>query len=219
MYVDTYIEIKNSNKMKKTFLKITVIAFTIFTVAACNSAETSEDEMAEMEGITADITADSTASEVIWKGDMLGLYAHEGTINMQSGNLSIENGMVKSGAFTIDLASIKPTDDGYSEEKTADDLVGHLSSDDFFNVAEYPTATFEVTGSEGSEAMGNLTVRGKTNPETVKNVMVMEENGNVVVTGELTFDRTKYDVNFKMPVEDKVLSNDITLKIKVVGNK
>ncbi|MFT6203726.1 MAG: polyisoprenoid-binding protein YceI [Spirosomataceae bacterium] len=219
MYVDTYIEIKNSNKMKKTFLKITAIAFTIFTVAACNSAETSEDEMAEMEGITADITADSTASEVIWKGDMLGLYAHEGTINMQSGNLSIENGMVKSGAFTIDLASIKPTDDGYSEEKTADDLVGHLSSDDFFNVAEYPTATFEVTGSEGSEAMGNLTVRGKTNPETVKNVMVMEENGNVVVTGELTFDRTKYDVNFKMPVEDKVLSNDITLKIKVVGNK
>jgi polyisoprenoid-binding protein YceI len=219
MYVDTYIEIKNSNKMKKTFLKITVIAFTIFTVAACNSAETSEDEMAEMEGVTADITADSTASEVIWKGDMLGLYAHEGTINMQSGNLSIENGMVKSGAFTIDLASIKPTDDGYSEEKTADDLVGHLSSDDFFNVAEYPTATFEVTGSEGSEAMGNLTVRGKTNPETVKNVMVMEENGNVVVTGELTFDRTKYDVNFKMPVEDKVLSNDITLKIKVVGNK
>jgi polyisoprenoid-binding protein YceI len=219
MYVDTYIEIKNSNKMKKTFLKITAIAFTIFTVAACNSAETSEDEMAEMEGVTADITADSTASEVIWKGDMLGLYAHEGTINMQSGNLSIENGMVKSGAFTIDLASIKPTDDGYSEEKTADDLVGHLSSDDFFNVAEYPTATFEVTGSEGSEAMGNLTVRGKTNPETVKNVMVMEENGNVVVTGELTFDRTKYDVNFKMPVEDKVLSNDITLKIKVVGNK
>jgi polyisoprenoid-binding protein YceI len=219
MYVDTYIEIKNRNKMKKTFLKITAVAFTIFTVAACNSAETSEDEMAEMEGITADVTADSSASEVVWKGDMLGLYAHEGTINMQSGNISIENGMVKSGAFTIDLASIKPTDDGYSEEKTADDLVGHLSSNDFFNVAEYPTATFEVTGSEGSEVMGNLTVRGKTNPETVKNVMVMEENGNVVVTGELTFDRTKYDVNFKMPVGDKVISNDITLKIKVVGNK
>jgi polyisoprenoid-binding protein YceI len=218
VYLHTF-KPKIINKMNKTFLKITAVAFTIFTVVACNSAETSEDEMAEMEGITADITADNTASEVVWKGDMLGLYAHEGTINMQSGNLSIENGTVKSGAFTIDLASIKPTDDGYSEEKTAEDLVGHLSSNDFFNVAEYPTATFEVTGSEGSDVVGNLTVRGKTNAEKVENVMVTEENGNVMVTGDLIFDRTKYGVNFSTGAEDKVISNDITLKIKVAGNK
>lgn len=204
--------------MKKTLLKITAVAFTIFTVTACNSAETSEEEIAEMEGVTADITADVVASEVIWKGDMLGLYGHEGTVAMESGSLVIENGAVQSGTVTIDLTSINPTDDGYDEERTAEKLVGHLSSDDFFNVAEYPTATFSVTGSEGSEVMGDLTIRGKTNSETVKNVMIVEENGSITVTGDLTFDRTKYDVNFEMPVEDKVLSNDITLTIKVVGN-
>lgn len=205
--------------MKKTLLKLTAIALTIFTVAACNSAETSEDEMAEMEGVTAEITADTAASEVIWEGNMLGLYGHTGTIAVQSGNLSIENGAVKGGTFTADLTGINPTDDGYDEENTKEKLVGHLSSDDFFNVAEYPTATFEVTGSEGSSVMGNLTVRGKTNAETVENVTVTEENGSVVVTGDLTFDRTKYDVNFSTGAADKVLSNDITLKVKVVGNK
>lgn len=205
--------------MKKTFLKLTAIAFTIFTVAACNSAETSEDEMAEMEGVTAEITADTSASEVMWEGNMLGLYGHTGTIAVQSGSLSIENGVVTGGTFTADLTGINPTDDGYDEENTKEKLVGHLSSDDFFNVAEYPTATFEVTGSEGSSVMGNLTVRGKTNAETVENVTVMEENGSVVVTGDLTFDRTKYDVNFSTGAADKVLSNDITLKVKVVGNK
>lgn len=205
--------------MKKTFLKLTAIAFTIFTVAACNSAETSEEEVAEMEGVTAEITADTTASEVMWEGNMLGLYGHTGTVAVQSGNLSVENGAVKSGTFTVDLTGINPTDDGYDEENTKEKLIGHLSSDDFFNVAEFPTATFEVTGTEGTSVMGNLTVRGKTNAETVQNVTVMEENGSVVVTGELTFDRTKYDVNFSTGAADKVLSNDITLKVKVVGNK
>lgn len=205
--------------MKKTFLKLTAIAFTIFTVAACNSAETSEEAVAEMEGVTAEITADTTASEVMWEGNMLGLYGHTGTVAVQSGNLSVENGAVKSGTFTVDLTGINPTDDGYDEENTKEKLIGHLSSDDFFNVAEFPTATFEVTGTEGTSVMGNLTVRGKTNAETVQNVTVMEENGSVVVTGELTFDRTKYDVNFSTGAADKVLSNDITLKVKVVGNK
>ncbi|MDP5140891.1 MAG: YceI family protein, partial [Spirosomaceae bacterium] len=176
-------------------------------------------KVAEMEGVTAEITADTTASEVMWEGNMLGLYGHTGTVAVQSGNLSVENGAVKSGTFTVDLTGINPTDDGYDEENTKEKLIGHLSSDDFFNVAEYPTATFEVTGTEGTSVMGNLTVRGKTNAETVQNVTVMEENGSVVVTGELTFDRTKYDVNFSTGAADKVLSNDITLKVKVVGNK
>ncbi len=206
-------------KMKKTFLKLAAMAFTIFTVAACNSAETTQEEVAEIEGVTAEITADTSASEVVWEGNMLGLYGHSGTVAVQSGSLSIENGVVKGGTFTADLTGITPTDDAYDEENTKDKLIGHLASDDFFNVADFPTATFEITGSEESSVMGNLTVRGKTNPEKVENVTVTEENGSVVVTGDLTFDRTKYDVNFSTGAADKVLSNDITLKVKVVGNK
>lgn len=205
--------------MKKTFLKLTAVAFTFFTVAACTSAETTEDEVAEMEGITADVTLNTDSSKVMWEGTMLGLYSHEGTTNFTEGNMNIANGVVTGGTFVVDLTSINPTDDGYDEERTAEKLVGHLSSDDFFNVAEFPTAKFEVTGAEGSTVMGNLTVRGVTNPETVENVMVVEENGMVKITGDLTFDRTKYNVNFKMPVEDKVLSNDISLKINAVAAK
>lgn len=205
--------------MKKSFLKITAVAFAFFAFAACTSAETTETEVAEMEGVTADVTLDTDSSKVMWEGTMLGLYSHQGTTNFTEGKVSVENGVVKSGSFVVDLASINPTDDGYDEERTAEKLVGHLSSDDFFNVAEFPTATFEVTGSEGSTVMGNLTVRGVTNPETVENVMVVEENGTVKITGDLTFDRTKYNVNFKMPVEDKVLSNDISLKINAVAAK
>ena len=205
--------------MKKTFLKFTALAITVLSFAACTSNESTEEEVAEMEGVTASVTADTAASEVIWKGDMLGLYSHEGTVKVQSGSMDIDNGVVTGGNFVVDLTSINPTDDGYDEERTAENLVGHLSSDDFFNVEEFPTASFEVTGAQDDKVMGNLTIRGKTNPETVENVMITEEDGNVKVSGELTFDRTKYDVNFKMPVEDKVLSNDITLNVKIVGNK
>lgn len=205
--------------MKNNFLSLSAVVMATVIMTSCNSAETNEAEVAEMEGITANMNLDAAMSEVTWKGDMLNLYAHEGTIALQSGDLKVENGEVKSGMFTIDMTTIKPTDDGFDEEKTPEKLIGHLSSDDFFNVEKFPTATFNVTGSEGSTVMGDLTVRGKTNPEKVENVLITEENGKFVVTGDLTFDRTKYDVNFSTGVQDKVLSDDITLKIKAVGTK
>ncbi len=205
--------------MKKTLLKFTAIAISFFAIAACTSAETTEEEVAEMESITADVTLNTDSSKVIWEGTMLGLYSHEGTTNFTEGNVNIVDGVVTGGTFVVDLTSINPTDSGYDEERTPEKLVGHLSSDDFFNVAEFPTAKFEITGAEGSTVMGNLTVRGITNPEKVENVVIVEENGTVKITGELTFDRTKYDVNFKMPVEDKVLSNDISLKINAIAAK
>jgi polyisoprenoid-binding protein YceI len=90
---------------------------------------------------------------------------------------------------------------------------------DFFNVEEYPTATFEITGSDSASIMGNLTVRGKTNPEKVENVVISEENGMVKMTGDLTFDRRKYDVAFTHPMKEMVVSDDIVLNVSLVAPK
>jgi polyisoprenoid-binding protein YceI len=100
---------------------------------------------------------------------------------------------------------------------TAEKLVGHLSSADFFDVANHPTASFEITevAEDGSSAKGKLTVRGITNEETVKNITLADGTLN----GTLTFDRTKYDVAWTHPVKEMLISNDIALVIalKVAG--
>lgn len=57
--------------------------------------------------------------------------------------MEFTDGVLTSGSFEIDMTSIT----------WADKLVGHLTSDDFFGVANYPAAKFVITNvvSRGKE--------------------------------------------------------------------
>jgi polyisoprenoid-binding protein YceI len=75
-------------------------------------------------------------------------------------------------------------------------LDGHLKSDDFFGVANYPTATLvfkDVTasGKNAYAVSGELTIKGKTNPVT----FTISIYGSKA-TASLKVDRTEYDVRY-----------------------
>ncbi|MCB9192786.1 MAG: YceI family protein [Flavobacteriales bacterium] len=211
--------------MKTTKLLLTFTAAGTLFLASCggghehsNESEATSEETAAVEAVTK--TVDPAASTVNWVGKMIGIKAHNGTINLQEGSLTMEGDKIVGGSFVVDMSTITPLDENYapdgSEQGTREMLVGHLSSGDFFAVEEYPTATFEVTGTNADGSVsGNLTVRGKTNQETVTDVVVSEGT----VSGTLVFDRKKYDVAWDSPMKDAVLSNDIELQIelKVAG--
>jgi polyisoprenoid-binding protein YceI len=205
--------------MKSTVLSMALLAASIAFIS-CDSKESSSETTEETAGLPdGTLAVDTTASEVMWKGSMVGMYDHSGDVKLESGNVTVADGKITGGKFVIDLTKIHPTDENYKEDKTPEKLVGHLASEDFFHIEQYPTATFEITGSEGSTVMGNLTVRGKTNPEKVENVVITEENGQVRMKGDIKFDRTKYDVAFKHPMQDMVISNDIEMNVTLVANK
>ena len=206
--------------MKSTILSMALLAASVSFIA-CDSKESSSSETTEETAGLPDgtLTVDTTASEVMWKGSMVGMYDHSGDVKLESGNVTVADGKITGGKFVIDLTSITPTDSNYKEDKTPEKLVGHLSSEDFFHIEQYPTATFDITGSEGNTVMGNLTVRGKTNPEKVENVVISEENGQMHLKGDIKFDRTKYDVAFKHPMQEMVISNDIEMNVTLVANK
>jgi polyisoprenoid-binding protein YceI len=176
--------------------------------------ETTTDEVASVQNGT--FGADLTASSVEWKGVMLGIKEHTGNVSLSNAEVTITNGAVTGGTFTVDLSTINTTDSAYDAESTPEKLVGHLSSPDFFNVSEFPTATFEITGMNGLDVTGNLTVRGITHEETVKNVEINTVGDVFNIKGILTFDRKKYDVAFDLPMKDMVISNDIELTINLV---
>jgi polyisoprenoid-binding protein YceI len=200
--------------MKKiTLLGLALVAAISFQ--SCTSApEETTEEVAEVASAMADgtIALDLAASSVAFKGVMLGIKEHTGNVTLTEGSIDMAGGAITGGSFVVDLSTIIPTDTNYNEQSTKEKLVGHLSSPDFFNVADFPTASFVVTFVEGNTVTGNLTVRGITNEETVNDVMV-SDNG---VSGALTFDRAKYDVSFAMPMKDMVISNDIVLTINLV---
>jgi polyisoprenoid-binding protein YceI len=204
--------------MKKiTLLGLALIAGLSFQSCSNSSeeSETTEETSASVQNGT--FSADLTASTVGWKGVMLGVKEHTGFVSLSGAEFTLTDGAVTGGKFTVDLNSIALTDSAYDENSTREKLLGHLTSPDFFSVEAFPTATFEITGAEGNTVTGNLTIRGITNQETVKGVEVHTVGDVTAITGNLTFDRKKYEVSFDVPMKDMVISNDIELSINLVA--
>lgn len=197
-------------------LAIGMLSTTLF-LASCGSApEQPVTEESAPVGINAEMTVDTDASSVEWSGTLVGVYTHTGTLKLTDGSFTVENGQVTGGSFTADLTTMSATDDNYDLEKgnTPEKLIGHLSSPDFFDVENHPTATFVVTGvNEEGQVVGNLTVRGVTDTEVLESVNIDAENGTA--TASLTFDRQKYGVAWAHPVKDMVLQNAIKVNVNV----
>ena len=131
-------------------------------------------------------------SSVTWKGYKV-TGSHAGSIALKQGSLDFKDGKLAGGEFVIDMTSIINTDmEGEYKAK----LEGHLKSDDFFGVSNYPTAklvfnTVKSTGKNSYEVTGNLTIKDKTNPVTFD----ISIYGNKA-TANVKIDRTEYDVRY-----------------------
>ncbi len=204
-------------KTKNIFLSASIA---LFAVACSNNNQTSENtsEVAQETTLeTTTLNVDLEQSKVNWKGSVVGMHFHEGFVTLKDGSVELNGDQLAGGSFTIDMTSINPTDENYSEEKTAEMLVGHLSSPDFFDVTNNPTASFTITSVDGNTAKGTLNLRGKASEETITDIAITEQNGVKTMSGKVTFDRTKYDVSFVHPLKEVVLSNDIDLNINLVA--
>ena len=221
--------------MRKNILQLGAIAL-IAVLASCksetkNQANTAEAVVTEPAAeITAvEYTADPANSLIEWKG-FKPAGTHTGTVSISSGSFMIDGEEIKGGAFTIDMNTITVTDleAGNGKENLEAHLKGTAAEkqDHFFNVTEYPTARFEVTGitSEAEKTMmeGNLTIKGIT--KNISFPVQIENNGDMIqVSSEpFTIDRTQWNVNFKSKsifddLGDKFINDEIELAIRVTA--
>ena len=131
-------------------------------------------------------------SKVIWKGYKV-TGSHQGTIALQSGNLTFEADKLVGGEFVIDMTTITNTDlEGDYKGK----LEGHLKSDDFFGVTTFPTATLvfkdvKNTGKNSYAVTGDLTIKGIKNPVSF-DISIYGSKA----TASVKIDRTKFDVKY-----------------------
>lgn len=171
----------------------------------------------------AEVMVDIEKSQIVWTGKKV-TGSHDGTVNLKDGSLMMEGDMLKGGSFTIDMTSITNAD--MAGKDGAAKLEGHLKSTDFFNVAEYPDATLEITevvhrGTPGSfKVVGNLTIKGITKPIKF-NTNIAEEGGMKVATANIVVDRSEYDVrygsgSFFDNLGDKTIYDEFELDVKLV---
>ncbi|WP_417360409.1 YceI family protein [Galbibacter sp.] len=222
--------------MKKAIFTLPLVACMVF-FTACKS-EKKNDTTAKEAATATEITAEAVKykinadqSTIDWKGSKP-TGTHTGTIAIESGVITTKGGVIESGNFLIDMNSITVTDLKSGEGK--EDLEAHLKGtvegkeDHFFNVAEHPTAYFEITGNEVKNGIttlsGNLTIKG-----IKKNVSFpvshTEQGSNITLTSEsFTIDRTQWNVNYGSKsvfdnLGDKFVNDEIELVITVKGSK
>ena len=211
--------------MKKTLLLLTAGA-TFF--AACNGGgdntvetkEAGDAAEATVESVT--YTVDTAASTLHWHGEKAA-YGHDGTIQVQSGQLTVEGDKINSGTFTVDMSTIEENEDSYESKDKAKKLEGHLMSEDFFNAEKYPTSTFEITNVKADSISGNLTIKDIT--KEIKFPADVKMNGDTLhAFADFTINRADWNVKYGSKsffdlAADKIISNDIAYKVELVATK
>ncbi len=180
------------------------------------------------------VTADLSESKVNWTGKKPA-GEHHGYVKLSGGEILLDKNEITGGSFTIDLNTIANTDQ--VDESFRGKLIGHLKSQDFFDVAKHPTAKFVITrieripnhqsGTESRKAThrieGNLTMKGITKKISF-DASINLLNGKLTASSvPFAIDRTQWGVNYQSKrifpsLKDEFIYDDIILKIDLVSN-
>ncbi len=138
--------------------------------------------------------------DIVWKGF--------------DGSLTLDGDQVVGLSVTVDMNTL---------EADAEKLTGHLKSDDFFDVASHPTATFVSTSvTAGTNIVGathmvegDMTIAGKTKRLTFP-VTISTEGGAVSAKAEFVIDRRDFDVTYPGRPDDLIKDN-VAMTIELVA--
>jgi len=130
---------------KQTGLILSAALLTFACGGPSETVETSEaKEVAEATGQA--INLDMDATTISWRG-YKPAGQHFGKIPATEGSLMVTGDKITGGKFTFDITGLKIEDLEEGSENYGK-LWGHLQSPDFFDAANHPTATFEITEIE-----------------------------------------------------------------------
>ena len=167
------------------------------------------------------LTADTAQSNIRWYGEELTGKTHFGDLKFNSGQIEVQDGVITSGTFVVDMSSLSVKDlSGGGKAR----LEGHLKSDDFFSVDKHSQATLKITQKAKVEGdvqnlNGELTIKDIQHP--IDFTMTLGANNSAVA--QLTFDRSKYNVRFRSGsffenLGDKLILDDIKMEVSLQLN-
>ncbi|MGL4993579.1 MAG: YceI family protein [Bacteroidales bacterium] len=171
-----------------------------------------------------ELRVDTMLSVVEWQGFKPG-GSHDGIVMLKSGAIQMQDSTPVGGSFVIDMTRIINRD--LTEATGKSKLEGHLASEDFFDVAKFPIAKFDITDLVAisdslytHQVTGNLALK-----DSVKQISFMAkhwiESGMQYVESEaFDIDRTQWGVTYSSKsifaeLKDKFINDEIRIKVKL----
>ena len=183
-------------------------------------------EEAAADGETALYVIDTAASVIEWYGSKPVGGSEAGTVQIASGEMNFAGDQFVAGSVVIDMNTIETTTQSGG---MAEQLIGHLNSDDFFGVETYPTATLVIKSATPTDVanqytvVADLTIKATTKEiEFVTDVVVGE--GTLTATSELIVNRADFDVRygsgtFFSNLGNDLISDDMEMTVTLVANQ
>jgi len=143
---------------------------------------------------------------------------HKGYFNVRGGSVSTFGDEIKGGSFSIDINTMTITD--AMPVEMANNLKGHLLSEDFFKAETYPVATFNITGVQPLGAGVKVDLAGATH--TVSgNLRLLDKTKGISFPAIIKTDGSalKASANFNIDRTDfgMVYGNDKSLGDKFIN--
>lgn len=220
--------------MKKTFIGAAAV---ITILAACNNTPKADQAVAGEKENAASVTGTAyqldSSSTITWTGSKP-TGAHSGTFKLAEGSFAVNNNQLTGGSFVIDMNTLNNIDLA-ADADTKGKLEGHLKSPDFFDVAKYPTAKFEIISVTAFVAdstqeillkdathtiKGNLTLKDSTKSISFPAKVTVDAATSAAIA-DFNIDRTDWGINYKGPnnPQDWVISKTVNIKLALTATK
>ena len=171
---------------------------------------------------------DPASSTIAWKAEKKLGNGHNGKVAVKEGKVeTTAKNEISAMQVTADMKSIS-NDDLAKDSDSQKKLVRHLSSDDFFKVEKFPTATFVLKSIEKKDgktiAKGDLTFIGSTHPVEFP-VKATVTDKMAAIEGKVIVNRTVWGLKygsgnfFKELAGDKIIKDDFELDVKITAKK
>lgn len=139
---------------------------------------------------------------------------HTGTIPVKSGTVKIDGGKLVGGSFVVDVAGMKVTD------AAGDKLAGHLASADFFDVAKFGQATFNIssvkyTTADRATLTGSVTLKGITKDISFDAIIRNADEKGFFAEAFFPIDRTLFGINYGVGAID----TQVQLAVHIYASK
>lgn len=169
-------------------------------VSSCGGAATEGEEITVdsatvenevVEPVVTDMTIDTAKTVINWNNLEDGELDHIGTISALNGSVQItttgDQHEITNASLVIDMNSI-------SEE--SEKFVGHLKADDFFDVNNFATTTFEFDRHENGMVYGKAIIIGKELPVEAPVEVNVEGDNATINVGQFELDFTALEMPF-----------------------
>ncbi len=166
---------------------------------------------------------DASKSTFKWIGKKV-TGQHYGNVNFTTGQVISDGNNIVGGTFTVDMGSISVKD--LEPAKGGDKLLGHLKSDDFFGVANNPTATLSIKkatskGGSSYDLVADLTIKGTT-AEVTFPATITKDATSLTAQASFKVNRTKYGIkygsgSFFDNLGDKAINDDFDVEINIAA--